>query len=159
MDADAAGTIDAGRRAWLIGGAGALVASLLSLPGVASAQEAGNWQEVIRKLTNGARPVDGKLTMDLPEIAESGNTVPFTVSAESPMTEAQHVKSIHVIATENPQPLIAGFHFTPASGRAQVAGRLRLARTQDVVALAELSDGRFLMARRVVKVTVGGCGG
>jgi sulfur-oxidizing protein SoxY len=64
-----------------------------------------------------------------------------------------------VIATANPQPRIASFRFTPLSGRAAVASRMRLARTQDVIGLAEMSDGRFLMTRRAVKVTIGGCGG
>jgi sulfur-oxidizing protein SoxY len=69
------------------------------------------------------------------------------------------VKAIHVIATANPQPSVASFRLTPLSGRASVASRLRLARTQDVIGLAELSDGKFIMTRRPVKVTIGGCGG
>ena len=75
------------------------------------------------------------------------------------MTEKDHVKAIHVIATANPQPGVATFRFTPLSGKAAVASRMRLASTQDVIGIAELSDGRFLMAKRPVKVTIGGCGG
>ena len=66
---------------------------------------------------------------------------------------------IHVIATANPQPGVATFRFSPLSGKATVASRMRLARTQDVIGIAELSDGRFLMSKRNVKVTIGGCGG
>ena len=95
----------------------------------------------------------------MPEIAENGNTVPFTISVDSPMTETDNVKAIHVLATANPQPGVATFRFSPLSGKATVASRMRLARTQDVIAIAELSDGRFLMSKRNVKVTIGGCGG
>ena len=111
------------------------------------------------KIVGEAKPSEGKFTLELPEIAENGNTVPFTVSVESPMTEKDHVKAIHVIATANPQPGVATFRLTPLSGKAAVSSRMRLARTQDVIGIAELSDGRFLMAKRPVKVTIGGCGG
>ena len=112
-----------------------------------------------KKILGDAKPTEGKLTLDLPEIAENGNTVPFTISVESPMTEKDHVKAIHVFATANPQPGVATFRFTPLSGKAAVASRMRLARTQDVIGIAELSDGKFLMGKRTVKVTIGGCGG
>jgi sulfur-oxidizing protein SoxY len=85
--------------------------------------------------------------------------VPFTIGVDGPMTEKDHVKAIHVIATANPQPTVASFRFTPLSGRATVASRMRLARTQDVIGLAEMGDGKFLMIKRPVKVTIGGCGG
>ena len=68
-------------------------------------------------------------------------------------------KAIHIVATANPQPGVATFRLTPLSGKAAVASRMRLQRTQDVITIAELSDGRFLMAKRTVKVTIGGCGG
>ena len=84
----------------------------------------------------------------MPEIAENGNTVPFSISVDNPMTEKDYVKAIHVIATGNPQPGVATFRFTPLSGKAAVASRMRLPRSQDVVGLAELSDGRFLITRR-----------
>lgn len=146
------------RRDFGLGVAAATVA--FALPAVASAQDqAQPWELAVRKILGEAKPSEGKFTIELPEIAENGNTVPFTVSAESPMTEKDHVKAIHIIATANPQPGVATFRLTPLSGKAAVSSRLRLARTQDVVGIAELSDGRFLMARRAVKVTIGGCGG
>jgi sulfur-oxidizing protein SoxY len=75
------------------------------------------------------------------------------------MTDKDHVKAIHVLATANPQPGVATFRLSPISGKATIASRMRLQRTQDVITIAELSDGRFLMAKRPVKVTIGGCGG
>jgi sulfur-oxidizing protein SoxY len=115
--------------------------------------------ETIAGILHGAKPIEGKLTFDLPEIAENGNVVPFQVSVESPMTEASFVKAVHIIATGNPQALIGSFRFTHLSGKAQVASRMRLSSSQDIVVLANLNNGDFLMVRRPVKVTIGGCGG
>lgn len=151
------------RRDVVFGGAAAAALALL-LGGTASAQETpkplpSGIEEAIKKVMGEAKPADGKIVIELPEIAENGNTVPFTLSVESPMTEASHVKAIHVLAAGNPQPGVGSFYFTPASGKAAVSSRMRLARTQDVTAIAELSDGRFFVGRRTVKVTIGGCGG
>ena len=148
------------RRAFLLG-ASAVAAIMPFLAAPAAAQVAPQtWEEALKRLVGDAQPTtNGKLTLDLPEIAENGNMVPVTVSVESPMTEAAHVKAVHLIATANPQPSIASFRFTLLSGRAAASSRMRLARTQDVIALAELSDGKFIMAKRPVKVTIGGCGG
>jgi sulfur-oxidizing protein SoxY len=117
------------------------------------------WEQAVKKVLGDAKPIDGKIIIEMPEIAENGNTVPFSLGVESPMTEKDHVKAIHILATANPQPGVASFRFTPLSGKAAVSGRMRLARTQDVISIAELSDGRFLMSKRSVKVTIGGCGG
>lgn len=73
------------------------------------------------------------------------------------MTAQDHVKTVHLLSTENPFAHVATYHMTPASGKAAIAGRMRLAKSQEVVALAELSDGRLLVARRWVKVGIGGC--
>lgn len=113
----------------------------------------------MNSIIGNAKPIEGKLVIDMPEIAENGNTVPFTISADSPMTDKDHVKALHIISTANPQPGVATFRLTPLSGKASVSSRMRLARTQDVIGVAELSDGRFLTAKRNVKVTIGGCGG
>lgn len=117
------------------------------------------WEQEVDKILKGAKPVPGKILLDIPEIAENGNTVPFTLSLDTPMTEQSYVKAVHLIATGNPQPGVATFKFTPRSGKAAVSSRMRLARTQDVFVVAELSDGRFMTAKRNVKVTIGGCGG
>lgn len=118
-----------------------------------------DFDAALKKLIGDAKPIDGKLTLEVPEIAESGNTVAYALSVENPMTEKDYVKALHILSTANPQPGIASFQLTPASGRAFAAGRMRLARTQDVVAVAELSDGRVLVSKRTIKVTIGGCGG
>jgi sulfur-oxidizing protein SoxY len=146
------------RRDMMCWSAGALAATTVLQPS-AFAQAAQTWQAAVGQILGEARPIDGKLLLELPEIAENGNTVPFTVGSDSPMSETSHVKSLHVLATGNPQALISNFYFTPASGKAIVSGRLRLAKTQQIIAIAALSDGRFVMDRREVKVTIGGCGG
>jgi sulfur-oxidizing protein SoxY len=135
-------------------------AAAAALPLQALAQEQSQpWEQAVRSILGDAKPTDAKLSFDMPEIAENGNTVPFTVKIDSPMTDKDYVKAIHIISSGNPQPGVASFHFTPQSGRAMVSSRMRLARTQDVIAIAELSDNKFLMSKRTVKVTIGGCGG
>jgi sulfur-oxidizing protein SoxY len=143
------------RRAFSIGAVAAV-----SLPSHALAQDQPQaWEQALKTILGDAKPTEARLTFDVPEIAENGNTVPFSVRADSPMTEKDYVKAIHVVATGNPQPGVATFRLTPQSGRAMVASRMRLARTQDVIAIAEQSDGKFFVSKRTVKVTIGGCGG
>lgn len=115
--------------------------------------------ELIKKFTGGKEPIKGKVKLDLPTIAENGNTVPMTVSVESPMTAESYVSDVMVVASKNPRAGIVTFHFTPASGVAEANTRIRLAETQDVTAIAKMSDGSFYMASQEVKVTIGGCGG
>lgn len=124
-----------------------------------AAKPSETFDEMYARLTNGAKPSAGKMAFDVPEIAENGNTVPFTVTADSPMTADNHVRVIHLLSTANPQAGVARFEFTPESGKAAVSSRMRLAKTQDIVALAETSNGEFWVARTKVTVTIGGCGG
>jgi sulfur-oxidizing protein SoxY len=116
-------------------------------------------EQAIMKFTDGKTPVQGKVKLDLPEIAENGNTVPMTVSVESPMTEQSHVTAVLIVADENPRSAVVTFHFSPASGVAEVNTRIRLAATQQVTAVAKMNDGSVFMTSRPVKITVGGCGG
>lgn len=113
----------------------------------------------MRTITGDAKLVEGRIAMELPEIAENGNVVPFTLVVDSPMTDKAFVRSLRVFSTGNPQPLIGTFRFTLDSGKAAISSRMRLAKTQDVIALAELNDGTFLTVKKNVKVTIGGCGG
>lgn len=152
-----------GRRDVLAGaGAGLL---LLALGRNASAQDAKGgpapspYEQALDKILGESKPQPGKIMLELPEIAENGNTVPYAITIDSPMTSADHVKAIHVLSSQNPLPYVASFAFTPLSGRAYVSSRMRLARTQNVVVLAELSSGKFIIGQRTVKVTIGGCGG
>ena len=102
---------------------------------------------------------DGGITLKTPSIAENGNTVPVSVTVDLPFTVDQYVKAIHLFAEENPTPEVASFFFTPLNGKASASTRIRLAKTQRVIAIAELSDGRILRTANDVKVTIGGCGG
>lgn len=145
------------RRGVLALAAGGMAITVLPRP--ASAQLAAPTQAAIDRLRGSRTPQEGRITLRAPPIAENGNTVPLTVSVESPMTAADHVKAIHVFADKNPTPDVATFHLTPAMGRASADTRIRLGQTQDVVALAEMSDGTLFMTRAEVKVTIGGCGG
>jgi sulfur-oxidizing protein SoxY len=147
------------RREFAIGTAAAVSLAALPVSTVLAQDQPQAWELAVRKILGEAKPIEGKITVELPEIAENGNTVPFSISVDSPMTDKDHVKAIHIVATSNPQPGVATFRLSPQSGKAMVASRMRLQRTQDVITIAELSDGRFLMARRPVKVTLGGCGG
>jgi sulfur-oxidizing protein SoxY len=144
------------RRQALAFGAGAVSTAVL---GVSSALAANDAEEAIKKFTGGKPPADGRVTLDLPEIAENGNTVPMTVMVESPMTEQSHVTDVLVVADGNPRSGVATFHFTPASGVAEANVRIRLASTQNVTAVARMNDGSFFKASKQVKVTIGGCGG
>jgi sulfur-oxidizing protein SoxY len=99
----------------------------------------------------------GKVKLDIPPLVENGNTVPCTVTVESPMTAADHVKAIHVFAERNPQPYVIGVTLGPRAGRARVSTRIRLRDTQNVLAVAQLSDGTFWSDRVNVIVTIGAC--
>lgn len=113
----------------------------------------------IVKFTGGKTPEMGRVTIELPEIAENGNAVPLWIVVDSPMTPDDHVTDILVVAEGNPSPGVAAFKFTQMSGRAEVATRIRLAGSQNVVVVAKTSNGNLLTAQRQVKVTIGGCGG
>jgi sulfur-oxidizing protein SoxY len=113
----------------------------------------------LKKLLGERKPLDGKIKLDLPAIAENGLVVPLNFDVESPMTEADHVKAVHFFADGNPLPTVASFRFTPACGKASASSRIRLAATQNIICVAEMSDGKVYMARQEVKVTIGGCGG
>jgi len=113
----------------------------------------------IKKMFGDKKLNDGKIKLDLPTIAENGLVVPLGFEVESPMTEADHVKSITFFAEGNPNPQIAAFRFTTLSPKAAGAIRIRLAQTQNVVAVAEMSSGEVYIAKKEVKVTIGGCGG
>ena len=144
------------RRQVLAASAGALAVAGF---GVAPAQAANNAQDLIKAFTGGKPAPEAKVKLDLPEIAENGNTVPMTVTVESPMTEASHVTEVLVLADGNPNAGVATFNFSPASGVAEANTRIRLATTQNIIAIAKMNDGSFVMASKQVKVTIGGCGG
>src|ERR1700744_5622732 len=111
----------------------------------------------IRNVVGEAPVRAGKVTLDIPPLVENGNTVPMTVKVASPMTDKEHVKSIHVFVEKNPQPNVGNFYIGASAGRAQVATRIRLADTQKVVAIARLSDDTFWSTSVDIVVTLAAC--
>ncbi|MCB8823497.1 thiosulfate oxidation carrier protein SoxY [Microvirga rosea] len=138
-------------------GAGVIVGLALPLrPTAALAKN--DAEEAIKSFAGGKTPEKAKVKLELPEIAENGNTVPVTVSIESPMTKDSYVKDVLIIADGNPRAGVITFHFSP-SAVPEANTRIRLAETQNVVAVAKMNDGSVYMASKEVKVTIGGCGG
>lgn len=138
----------------------ALLAAGLWLPGWAFAADGDNGAaSAVAGVLQGRTAQSTGIRFTTPAIAENGNTVPIAIEVEGAISAERYVKAIHVFAEANPAPDVISFEFTPRSGRAKVATRIRLARTQRLVALAEWSDGRVLEAVNEVKVTIGGCGG
>lgn len=135
------------RKMLVLGTAGAAVTAFGALPAFASATE-----DAIAKFTGGADVGEGGVELTAPEIAENGNTVPIEVASET-------AAEIMVLALGNPTPAVATFKFGPLSGSRAASTRIRLAGTQDVIAIARLDDGSFVQASSTVKVTIGGCGG
>ncbi len=113
----------------------------------------------IKKLYGDKKMESGKVKLDVPEIAENGLVVPINIDVESPMTDLDYVKAVHVFADGNPLPGVVSYKFTPACGKASASTRMRLAQTQNIVCIAEMSNGNLHMAKSNVKVTIGGCGG
>lgn len=151
------------RRTFLLEGAAAATILALLAPATtaqaeAAAEETSEFKAALDGLVGKATPQEQGLTLDLPDSVENGDYVPVALAVDSPMTAEDHVKAIHLLSTANPRASVATFRFSLLSGKARVTSRMRLAKTQDVVALAELSGGRILLARRKVDVKVGGCG-
>jgi sulfur-oxidizing protein SoxY len=111
----------------------------------------------IRNVVGEAVVRAGRVKLEVPPLVENGNTVPMTVSVQSPMTAEDHVKSIHVFNEKNPQPNMGNFYLGPRAGRAQVSTRIRLADSQKIVAIARLSDDTFWSATVDVVVTLAAC--
>jgi sulfur-oxidizing protein SoxY len=111
----------------------------------------------MRNVVGEATVRKGKVTIDLPPLIENGNTVSLTLTVDSPMTAADHVKALHVFNEKNPQPNVVSIHLGPRAGKANVATRIRLADSQKVVAIAEMSDGSFWSDEVEVVVTLAAC--
>ena len=98
---------------------------------------------LVSQITGGAPVRPGRVTLDIPLLADNGNSVPLKVSVESPMTTADHVRSITLLSERNPRPVMATFHLGPKAGRAEVATRVRLNGAQRLLAVAQFSDGSY----------------
>jgi len=117
----------------------------------------GQMEAAIRKVIGDAKVQKGKVTLDLPPLVENGNSVPMTVTVASPMTAENRVKAIHVFNEKNPQANVISVQFGPRAGKAEIATRIRLADTQKLTAIAELSDGTYWSDTQEVVVTLAAC--
>jgi sulfur-oxidizing protein SoxY len=113
--------------------------------------------DAIRKVVGEAPIRKGKVKIDVPPLVENGNTVPVTITVESPMTASDHVKSIHLFNEKNPQPNVIGAQLGPRAGKAALSTRIKLADAQTIVAVAQLSDGSFWSDEADVIVTIAAC--
>jgi sulfur-oxidizing protein SoxY len=147
------------RRHFLQGSAIAMTTA--ALPALAQQttrfQPAQDIRPLVEQLTKGAAIEEGGIEVKLPALAENGKSVSMQVKVEHPMAPADFVAAIHIIAERNPRPLVASFHLKPESGRAEVSTRVRLAGTQKVTVLAEMSDHHFRMTQTEVVVTSAAC--
>jgi sulfur-oxidizing protein SoxY len=125
-------------------------------PNIAALRQAA-LEEAIRKVVGDAQVRPGKVKLDLPPLIDNGNTVPLSVTVDSPMTEADHVKAIHLFTEKNPQPFVMSAHLGPRAGRARLATRARIADTGKVIAIAHLSDGSYWSDTVSVVVTLSAC--
>lgn len=151
--------VDVGARAVsrrrVLAGAVALAGAALSARRAEATPE--SMAAAIREATGGAEAREGRVKIEIPAIAENGNSVPVKVAVDSPMTEANHVTGIHIFSERNPAPNVISFRLGPRAGKAVVSTRMRLATTQTVVAVAAMSDGTFWRGQEKVLVTLGAC--
>jgi len=144
-----------GRRRFFAALAGLVTAPLIRVRRARAADD--ELAPIIEKITGGAPVGSGRVRLELPRLADNGHSVPLTVSVESLMTAADHVRTITLLSSRNPRPVMATFHLGPRAGRPEVRTRVRLNGTQRVAALVLLSDGSYWMARAEVEVTESAC--
>ena len=143
------------RREFLISAAG--VGTVSGLPVTSARATPAMLEAAIRSVVAKSAVQKGKVTLDVPPLVENGNAVPVSIIVDSPMTEADHVKAIHVFNEKNPQPYVISVILGPRAGRARVSTRIKLADAQRVVAIAEMSDGSFWSGEANVVVTIAAC--
>lgn len=148
-----AGRKGATRREALAAGAG-LASVFVAGPTFAAADP---METAIQGFVGEAQVRPGKVKLDLPPLVENGNSVPVAVTVDHPMTVNEFVKAIAIFTERNPQPNVATFQLGPRAGRASVSTRMRLATSQKVTAVAELSDGTFWSDSTDVIVTLAAC--
>jgi len=142
------------RRAFI---AGALLLPLAG-PRLAAGEAPGaTLDPLLWVITRGEVVRPGRVRLELPRLADNGNAVAMKVSVDSPMSAHDYVKAIHLFSERNPQRNMAVFYLGPRAGRAEVVSRVRLAGSQRVMAMAEMSDGSFWSGSAMVEVTVSAC--
>lgn len=129
------------------------------LPASAAFAFTGKTAEAIAKFAGGTPSGTGKIDLQIPEIAENGNNVPVAFTVSSKMEGDDVVESVLILADGNPSPVVATFHFSELSGEASATTRVRLATTQNIVAVVKMKNGNVFTESKQVKVTIGGCGG
>ena len=145
------------RRGFLCAAGGIAAGFVLGPAAAAESATTPTMQEAIRAVVGNAQVRKGKVTLELPPLVDNGKAGSLAVRVDSPMTRADHVKAIHVFTEKNPQPNVVAFHLGPRAGRASVAARIRLADTQTVTAICEMSDGSFWSDSASVVVTLAAC--
>ncbi len=141
------------------GGAACAIAALASWPGAALASPK-DAQAVLAELTNGVPLEKGRVRITLPAVTDHGPFTRLVVAVDSPMTVDDYVKAIHIVAERNTVPDVASFYLGPHSGLAQVATRIRIKQSQNIVVVAQMNDGTAYVGRARTKVLggAGGCG-
>ena len=142
----------ADRRRFLIS-----CSALVLAPALAQAQQNPQREALLRDVSRGSPVRIGRVVVDTPTLADNGHSVPLRITVDSPMTAADHVRRITILAERNPRPVVASYSLGPHSGRAEIATRIRVADIQDVIAVAEFSDGSFWMGSAHVIVTELAC--
>jgi len=140
-----------------LGGAALVMSNLLTSQLLASPKEA---RAKLAEFANGAFQNKGKVTILLPSLTQDGKRTRIQVGVQSPMTDEDYVKSVHILAERNTEPVVASYHFTPMSGRCEFVTRLRVAKSQTIIVGAEMNDGSFYVAKARCNVArgAGGCG-
>lgn len=146
--------LDITRRALLVGAGGVLIAPFMPRSAAADPEA---MAAVMREVVAGRKVTADRIKLEIPELAENGFSVPMNITVTSPMTAADHVKTIYVFSEKNPLPNVVRFHLSPRNGRAKVATSIRLADTQRITALAEMSDKTLWSATADVIVTLSAC--
>ena len=136
--------------------------AVLALPALAAVPAlaqpvAEDFARAERAILAGRTPLTEGIAVEIPRLSENGNAVDVAIRIDSPMTAADHVRAIHILSEKNPVPRVAAFTLTPRAGRAEVATRIRLATSQQVLVLAETSTGAVHRASREVIVVLGAC--
>lgn len=132
-------------------------AAASALPALKAFATVDDASQAVNKLLDGRAAQVGRVTLEIPPLVENGNLVTMKVSVQSPMTEADYVRAIHIVAEGNPLPNVVSFFFSPRSGRAAVTTRIRLGDSQRVRAIAQMNDGSFWQGDAATLVTLAAC--
>ncbi len=147
--------INTTRRELLIGAGASGATMLFAVRPAGATPEA--MKTAIRKVIGEAKVSTGRIKLDIPPLVENGNTVAMSLTVESPMTAKDYVKGVHIFNERNPQPNVVTFHLGPRAGKADISARIRLSDSQNVIGIAEMSDGSFWSHEISVIVTLAAC--